>query len=376
MTVHSPNILHVVCEGDRTRLMPARLLGFEVQTSSIAEKIPTAAKTIVFDIDLGDAHNIAKLAAFRKTAPATCKQIFAIGKGNLQEELQATTLGARQTITKPLCENGLARIIEGLRDAAGITTPTASKAVNAAARTLEHSFARFRAKQPVDLAEVSATGAEIAKSIGNVGIAEWLSTVRAYHQTTFQHILIVTGLACSFATSLGMRKADIDKLTIAGLLHDIGKVDIPAAILDKPGKLNPDELEIIRTHPRSGHQVLSRQRDLGDDVLDAILHHHEFLDGSGYPDGLAGDQIPDLTRILTICDIMGALLERRAYKEPFSVEQSVSILMNMASAGKIEAVLVHALARTLENKASGTIPLPDQDEIDMAPLYLSANEVG
>ena len=285
--------------------------------------------------------------------------------------MQATTLGARKTVPKPLGDAGLAKIIEDLREAEGIFTPTASKAVNVAAKTLENTFTQFGANKPVDLGEVAATGEEIAKTISDIGVSEWLSTVRAYHQTTFQHILIVTGLACSFATAMGMRRTDIEKLTIAGLLHDIGKVDIPAAILDKPGKLTSEEFDVIRTHPPAGYRFLARQSGIAEDVLDAILHHHEFLDGTGYPDGLAGDQIRDLTRILTVCDIMGALLERRSYKEPFTVAESLAILLRMAQEGKLEKVLVHALGKVMEKNVNTINENPDESLIALAPLYLS-----
>lgn len=353
--------------------MPTSLLGFDIRVSSIADKIPLDAETIVLDVDLDNGENVAKLVGFRKAVPARCKQIFAITKGNLQEELQATALGARKTILKPLGDAALARIIEDIRESVGIFTPTASKSVNAAARTLENSFSRFSANKSVDLGEVAATGEEIAKTIGDVGVYEWLSTVRAYHQTTFQHILIVTGLACSFATAMGMRRSDIEKLTIAGLLHDIGKVDIPAAILDKPGKLTPEEFDVIRTHPLAGYRFLARQGGIDEDVLDAILHHHEFLNGTGYPDGLSGEKIRDLTRILTVCDIMGALLERRSYKEPFSVTESLSILLQMANDGKVEKVLVHALGRTLEKNINAIKEeIPDESLIALAPLYQSS----
>ena len=351
--------------------MPVSLLGFDIRVSSMADKIPHDAQTIVLDIDLGKPENITKLTVFRKTAPARCKQIFAITKGNLQEELQATTLGARKTVHKPLGDAGLAKIIEDLREAEGIFTPTASKAVNAAAKTLENTFVQFGANRPVDLGEIAATGKEIAKTISDIGVSEWLSTVRAYHQTTFQHILIVTGLACAFATAMGMRRADIEKLTIAGLLHDIGKVDIPAEILDKPGKLTPEEFDVIRGHPPAGYRFLARQSGIAEDVLDAILHHHEFLDGTGYPDGLAGDQIRDLTRILTVCDIMGALLERRSYKEPFTVAESLAILLRMAQEGKLEKVLVHALGKVMEKNVNAINENPDESLIALTPLYLS-----
>ncbi|WP_417813596.1 HD-GYP domain-containing protein [Thalassospira alkalitolerans] len=369
------NILHVICEHAQTKLMPTSLLGFDIRVSSIADKIPLEANSIIIDVDLNNTDTLAKLAAFRKNAPSRCKQIFAITKGNLQEELQARTLGGRKTIYRPLGDSALAQVIEELRALSGMPVSATKKAVNTAAKTLEHTFARFGANQPVDLGDVASTGEEIANTIDGIGVNEWLSTVRAYHQTTFQHILIVTGLACSFASSIGMRRVDIEKLTIAGLLHDIGKVDIPAEILDKPGKLTPEEFDIVRTHPRAGYRFLAKQEGISEDVLDAILHHHEFLDGSGYPDGLAHDQIRDLTRILTVCDIMGALLERRSYKEPFTVAQSLAILLQMARKGKLEKVLVHALGKALENNVNSILEKPDEALIALAPLYLSPAEM-
>ena len=107
---------------------------------------------------------------------------------------------------------------------------------------------------------------------------------------------ISTGFAVAFAQHLGMREEDQRRLTRAALLHDVGKAFIPVAILDKPGTLTHEEMTEIRKHPRLGYDALAAQGSFPREMLDVVLHHHEFLDGSGYPDGLSGD--PDFLPFL------------------------------------------------------------------------------
>jgi HD-GYP domain-containing protein (c-di-GMP phosphodiesterase class II) len=120
----------------------------------------------------------------------------------------------------------------------------------------------------------------------------------------------------AFAQHLGMREDDQRRLARAALLHDVGKAFIPVAILDKPGVLTDEEMIEIRKHPRLGYDALAAQGGFPPEMLDVVLHHHEFLDGTGYPDGLRGDQISDIVRLTTIVDIYAALVEKRAYRLP------------------------------------------------------------
>jgi HD-GYP domain-containing protein (c-di-GMP phosphodiesterase class II) len=139
-----------------------------------------------------------------------------------------------------------------------------------------------------------------------------------------------------------MSRRDAVTLTTAGPLHDIGKAAVPVEILDKPGRLTEPEFEIIRCHPSRGHAYLKRQGGLGSEVLAAVRSRHEYLDGSGYPDGLSGSAIGDITRILTICDVYGAMIERRSYKPPMASADALAVLDEMAAAGKLERPLVRA----------------------------------
>ena len=118
---------------------------------------------------------------------------------------------------------------------------------------------------------------------------------------------------------------------IAGLLHDIGKVGVPDAVLGKPGKLTDEEFRIIQTHPATGVEILQHLEPLGY-VLTAVLHHHEAVNGGGYPHGLAGDAIPLFSRIIAVADAYDAMTSDRPYRPRMPAEQAEGILR--AGAGK------------------------------------------
>jgi HD-GYP domain-containing protein (c-di-GMP phosphodiesterase class II) len=122
------------------------------------------------------------------------------------------------------------------------------------------------------------------------------------------------------------------------MFHDLGKATIPLAILDKPGRLDAKERVIMESHPALGYDALKGNENISFEVLDAVRHHHEYLDGSGYPDGLCAENISDVVRILTISDIFSALIEDRRYREPMPREEAYDVLCGMQ--GKLETPLV------------------------------------
>jgi putative nucleotidyltransferase with HDIG domain len=141
--------------------------------------------------------------------------------------------------------------------------------------------------------------------------------------------LIVTAVAVAFGRHLGFRKIDQQRLATAGLLHDIGKAKIPIHILEKPTQLSEDETDVMRAHPAIGYQTLRQEPRMDAEMLDMVLHHHEYLDGSGYPHGLSGHELSDLVRTITIADVYGALIERRPYKPPLSGPDAYQHLIDM-----------------------------------------------
>lgn len=146
---------------------------------------------------------------------------------------------------------------------------------------------------------------------------------------TLGHSERVGVLARLVGRALGMSDAELCLLEWAGLLHDVGKIAIPEAILNKPGRLTPEEFAVVRQHPRASYDVLSGVRHLAP-ILPAVLHHHENHDGSGYPDGLAGGAIPLSARILHVADVFDALTSDRAYRAGYSVARAFGILIDNA----------------------------------------------
>jgi len=139
---------------------------------------------------------------------------------------------------------------------------------------------------------------------------------------------------------MGFASQDVKRLGIAATLHDIGKAHIPLSVLNKPTNLNPSEEEIMRRHPVIGYELLKGISGISPEILDGVRHHHEYLDGSGYPDGLMAREISDLVRLLTISDIFAALIEFRPYSPTRSRQQAYQILCGME--GKLERPLVRA----------------------------------
>lgn len=198
--------------------------------------------------------------------------------------------------------------------------------------------------QAINAADAETVTSQIIASINQHGMSGWLDNVRKYHEGTFQHCLLVTGIAVAFAVDIKFAAQDVKRLGMAATLHDIGKAQIPLSILDKPGRLDPKEEEIMRQHPAIGYDLLKDIPGISSEILDAVRHHHEYLDGSGYPDALTASQIPDIVRLLTISDIFAALIESRSYRPPMSRENAYKVLCDMG--GKLETALVREFRRS------------------------------
>src|SRR6267378_4253382 len=146
-----------------------------------------------------------------------------------------------------------------------------------------------------------------------------------------------------YAVELGkeedLAEQELQELRIACLLHDVGKVAVPDSILMKPGRLNAEETEIVRQHPVVGERICAPLKSLRR-ILPVIRHHHERMDGSGYPDGLRGEQIPTQARILQIADIYDALITDRPYRDALSSEEALETLNREAGYGWLDDSLV------------------------------------
>src|SRR5467141_1541268 len=150
--------------------------------------------------------------------------------------------------------------------------------------------------------------------------------------------------AVRLGESLGLQEQELQELRIACLLHDVGKVAVPDSILLKPGPLDAEEMEIVRRHPAVGENICAPLRSLRG-ILPVIRHHHERMDGSGYPDGLRGEQIPMKARILQIADIYDALTTNRPYRKALPPEEALQTLFSEAQKGWLDAPMVEQFAQ-------------------------------
>lgn len=157
------------------------------------------------------------------------------------------------------------------------------------------------------------------------------------------HCSRVSNYAVRFGKSLDLSQDDLDALKIGGLIHDIGKIGVPNTILSKPGPLDSEEIKIVEQHPILGEQICAPLKSLRH-VLPIIRHHHERMDGSGYPDGLQGEHIPLTVRILQIVDICDALTSDRSYRKGLSLSRALIVLFEEADRGWLDEGLVSQFA--------------------------------
>lgn len=151
-----------------------------------------------------------------------------------------------------------------------------------------------------------------------------VSAIDAKDPYTCGHSSRVAALGESLARELGYDPETVETVRMAGLLHDIGKIGVPDSILGKPGKLTEEEFDVMRKHPELGYRILSGIRQF-ESILPGIRHHHESWDGSGYPSGLAGEEIPLVARILAVADAFDAMTSDRPYRAGMSLEMVESI---------------------------------------------------
>ncbi|MBV9085748.1 MAG: HD domain-containing protein [Acidobacteriaceae bacterium] len=185
-----------------------------------------------------------------------------------------------------------------------------------------------------------------------------------------QHCARLASMASALGTALGLSDEDISALRRGAYLHDIGKIGIPDSVLFKPGPLTPEEWQTMKSHPERGERICSRVPSLAR-VLPIIRHHHEKWDGTGYPDGLTGEQIPLLARILQTVDIYDGLTAVRPYKPAFSSEEALQILQEEARKGWRDPNLVAAFSAILPSLQTQTAPKVSDSSASLQALASS-----
>jgi putative nucleotidyltransferase with HDIG domain len=306
--------------------------------------------SVILDIDLTKESQLQDVKAWLLRKPAKAGTVFVVDKASHLQHARAFALGASDILPRPFTARELLKVLWG--DIASLSAAPDNPAIEetpavaGAVDSLQNVFSSACLGEPLDTEALDSANQAIVNHVESQGLNNWVETVRTHHSATYQHSLLVTGLAVAFGQQIGASRADRQRLSCAGMLHDIGKARIPVTILEKPGRLDAHEMDLMKKHPGYGFQALEGVAGVHEEMLDIVIHHHEYLDGSGYPHGLHANEICDLVRMVTIADIFGALLERRSYKPPMPSADAYKILVDMGP--KLDQDLVrafHSVAR-------------------------------
>jgi len=316
----------------RYHVVPQLLGGGDTQISSNG--------VVMVDADLRKVVRVEQIRLVLQELNCIPEKLFVVQNHLHSMVAQAYALGATAVISRPREIIFKLAQIEIAEKAARTDFANTSPEITNSAAAFASMFSTIQDGKLINLSDAERATSEIIDSIAQNGLSAWLDDVRRYHERTFQHCLLVTGLAVGFALDIGFASQDVKRLGLAATLHDIGKAHIPLSILDKPGCLDPGEDEFMKRHPVVGYELLKDSSDIGPEILDAVRHHHEYLDGSGYPDALTAPEISDLVRLLTISDIFAALIESRPYRPVMPRQDAYKLLCDMD--GKLELSLVKA----------------------------------
>ena len=259
--------------------------------------------------------------------------LFLLSAMNRRQIVQVQQLGATKFLVHPVNRK---EFTTTLRDIANHSIETSwenlsqtqSAALKVSLKVFEDTFENIKTGQPISNAEISESCDLIIQATAEKGLANMLAAIRTHHNYTYRHSMMVCGYLTSFSILLGIQGEELQHLAIVGLLHDVGKAHVPPELLDKPGPLTDEEWVVMRMHPEHSRRIL-KDSDVHDDIKDGAIHHHEKIDGTGYPDGLSGTQISDFARMVAIADVFSGLTEKRAYKASMSNQKAYNIMVSM-----------------------------------------------
>jgi len=255
---------------------------------------------MVCDVAIPDMTGLELLAEIRAHHP-TCKAIIITGFPSKDNLARSLSLGAYEYFRKPF---SVGKLVEAVRKACSEDAPMASLPTRAA----EAIWMADQCRQ---------TSLESIRAL--------VHTVEARDTYTRRHSEQVAHYAKYLAQHIGLDERDVNAIRVAALVHDIGKIAVPDRILTKPGPLTDEERRDIRRHPETGYNILKEISVFANEAR-LVRYHHENWDGSGYPDGLAGQDIPPGSRVLNIADSIDAMLMHRSYKSPCTLKEALAEL--------------------------------------------------
>ena len=309
--------------------------GFDCHSVSDSEEARGLLETEKYDVLIADismprVSGLDLLAFVRQNAPA-CKVILTTGASSREYLAQALMVGAYDYVEKPFSTDEL---LDTVRRATNGQTDIPRLPMRAAAAM-----------------ELDGQAARAAFE----SVQALVKAVEAKDPYTRRHSEHVTHYATSLAEAMGAPQRVRETVRVSALLHDIGKIGVPDHILTKPGKLTDDEFEYVRRHPALGADILANITLFGPEAM-VVRHHHENWDGSGYPDGLAGEEIPWAARLINVADSIDAMLMDRAYKSAYPVDRMMLELQMCAETQFDPEIAVAALSWCRQNMHKLILP--------------------
>ena len=223
----------------------------------------------------------------------------------------------------------------------------AMKLCNTAKQSVVDMFSTARMGKAIEVGQALALVEDIANSASRHPHALIsLARLKNVDEYTYMHSVAVCGLMIALARQLNMSEEHVREAGLAGLLHDIGKIAIANQILNKPGKLTDTEFAVMKTHPERGLRILQNSDSVSPAVLDVCLHHHEKIDGTGYPHGLRGDDISLLARMGAVSDVYDAITSDRPYKQGWLPAEAIRKMAEW-SKGHFDDAVFQAFVKTV-----------------------------
>ncbi|MBC3934961.1 HD-GYP domain-containing protein [Undibacterium rugosum] len=231
----------------------------------------------------------------------------------------------------------------------------ASLIVNKSKQAVYSMFSEARMGKAVDMGDAQALVEEISDSVmRNPGALIGLARLKTKDDYTYMHSVAVCALMVALSKQLGLNDEQTREAGVAGLLHDIGKMMVPGDILNKPGKLTDEEFISVKEHPAAGHKMLLDAQGVSAISLDVCLHHHEKMDGTGYPDRLKGDEISLYARMGAVCDVYDAITSNRPYKQGWCPAESLRKMAEW-SKGHFDEKVFQAFVKSIGIYPVGTL---------------------
>jgi putative nucleotidyltransferase with HDIG domain len=222
------------------------------------------------------------------------------------------------------------------------------------AEAMRRMFAEVRLGNAIEPGECVSLVDDVVESINRHPDALLsLARLKNADEYTYLHSVAVCALMVALGRQLGLNEAQCRDAGMAGMLHDLGKAAMPQDVLNKPGKLTPAEFDIIKQHPVRGYEMLLACADVSEGVMDVCRHHHERVDGTGYPEGLTGERISLLARMGAVCDVYDAVTSDRPYKAGWDPAHALSQMATWK--GHFDPVIFHSFVKSIGIYPTGSL---------------------